>query len=110
MEDNKALFTRLTATAKELFKKVVNTYRIPSLVDFVFKPTIAEALKDAPPASKNWVRLGLEKTWKYFALVVAVLLIYFFKSSLQFVIEIIAQVGVVSIFGFAGYWLYKQIK
>jgi len=109
MEDIKALFTRLAETAKELFKKVVNTYRIPSLVDFVFK-SWKEALGNAKPASENWVRLGLEKTWQYFLLVFVVLLVYFFKGSLQFAIEIIAQFGVVAALGFTGYWLYKSFK
>lgn len=109
MEDIKALFTRLIESAKELFKKVVNTYRIPSLVDFVFKSG-KEALNSAKPASENWIRLGLEKTWQYFVLVIVVLLVYFFKGSLQFAIEVIAQFGIVAVLGFTGYWLWKSFK
>ncbi len=109
MEDIKALFTRLTDAAKELFKKVVNTYRIPSLIDFILKPW-KEALANAKPASENWARLGLEKTWQYFVLVIVVLLVFFFKGSLQFAIEIIAQFGIVAALGFTGYWLYKSFK
>lgn len=110
MENLKNTATQLLDQAKEIFKTFINKTRLPSLVSLIFKPTIAEALKDAPVASENWVRLGLEKTWKYFALLIVVLLVYFFKNSLQFVIEIVAQVGIVAVFGVAGYWIYKQIK
>jgi len=109
MEDNKTLITRLTETVKELFKKVVNTYRIPSLVDFVFK-SWKDALTNAKPASENWVRLGLEKTWQYFVLLIVVLLVYFFKGSLQFAIDIIAEFVVVAALSFTCYRLYKSFK
>jgi hypothetical protein len=110
METIKTAFITILNQTKEIFKNFINKTRLPSLVDLIFKPTLAEALKDAPVASENWVRLGLEKTWKYFALLIVVLLVYFFKNSLQFVIEIVAQVGIVAVFGVAGYWIYKQIK
>lgn len=105
MEDIKALFTRLTEITKELFKKVVNTYRIPSLIDLIIKPW-KEALDNAKPASENWNRLGLERTWKYFMLLIVVLLSYLFKDSLQLAIEFILVVALV----ITGYSFYKSFK
>lgn len=95
---------------KEKFKKLVNSIRMPSLINLFFKPTIKEALETAPPAKENWVRLGLEKTWLYFVVLGAVLFIYFFKGSLQFLIEIIAQISVLAIISFIGYKIFKSIK
>lgn len=110
MESLKNTVIQLLGQIKEIFKNFINKTPLPRLVDLIFKPTIAEALKNAPVASENWVRLGLEKTWKYFALLIVVLLVYFFKGSLQFVIEIVAQVGVVAALGFTGYWIWKSFK
>ena len=110
MENLKNAIIQLLSQTKELAKNFINKTPLPRLVDLIFKPTIAEALKNAPVASENWVRLGLEKTWKYFALLIVVLLIYFFKGSLQFVIEIVAQFGVVAVLGFTGYWIWKSFK
>lgn len=100
----------LIGKAKELFKNFINKTRLPSVVDLVFKPTIKEALDNAPVASQNWVRLGLEKSWKYFAILAIGLLIYFGKSALQFAIEIISQFGFLAILFGLGYWLWKSIK
>lgn len=95
--------------AKNLFKKFINSVRIPVLVDFIFK-TKQEALDNAPPASENWIRLGLEKTWIYFAILILVLAVYFGKDALIFFINI-ASYGILLVpLGVIGYWLWKNMK
>lgn len=102
----KTIFDKL----KEVLKNLVNSTRIPALIDLILKPTIKEALDEAPKASENWARLGLEKTWQYFVPIAIVLLIYFGKNSLQFVIEIVAQFGAVGALFGIGFYLWKSIK
>jgi len=68
----------------EKVKAFINSIRIPSLLSFFISkdgkinPTLEETLKEAPPASENWVRLALGKitsiglpVWILFAIVIA---------------------------------------
>jgi hypothetical protein len=101
---------------KEIAKNFVNKIRIPSLLSFFISkegqidPSIKDTLATASPASQNWVRLGLEKTWKYFAVLALVLLIYWGKGALQFIIEVASQGSVVLLLGFIGFAIWKSVK
>lgn len=85
-------------------KTKINSIRISPLLSFFIaksgkiNPTLDKTLKDAPTASQNWVRLGLDRitslglpVWKILLLPFAFLAVKFGAESLQFFIDIIAK-------------------
>jgi len=101
----------------EKLKSFVNSFKIVLPVDFIFKPTLKEAKKDAPPADQNWVRLGLDykvfdvvPVWVILFLPFIMAAVWFGKSALQFLIEVISQfILVVPLLGL-GYFVWRSIK
>lgn len=106
---------------KKKLKDFINSIKIPPILSFFItkdgkiNPTQEEVLKDAPEAAKNWLRLGLDKitslglpTWAVLLLPVVVFAIRYFSESLQFVINVISQFGVVIIFAVVLYFIYKN--
>lgn len=110
-------------TFYEKLKNFINSFRWPRLLDFFIKldakdptaPTLEEALKDAPPASQNWVRLGLDKisrigmpTWSLFVIAIAVPAIIYGKDAIIFLFENIVALGILAIFAIPLYFIYKS--
>lgn len=77
--------------AKTLFRKLVNRFRIPSVIDFILKPW-KEALANAKPAKTNWSRLGLEKSWELFLSVFLVIFLYAKSILMKFIVDINAKI------------------
>jgi hypothetical protein len=90
---------------KESFKNFINSIRIPRLVDVLVKNPndLQSALKDAPEASKNWVRLGLEQTWPFFAIVIIVIALYLLQVAAKFI-------AVIGLLLFGWYLISKILK
>lgn len=70
-----ALSQGFLASFKTWFKEAVNSVRIPSVINFIFKP-LKEALDLSPPKEMNWERLGLEKSWKFFVPLITMILLW----------------------------------
>jgi hypothetical protein len=104
----KSLFNKI----KIAFQKLVNATRIPSLVDVIFKHpnNLNDALAEAPPASNNWVRLGLEKTWFYFVIAIFVVAIYFGRGALIFLINNIAYAAALIPLGILAWWFIRKMN
>lgn len=60
---------------KSIFKRLVNSFRIPSLIGFLTNKPKEQLLAEAPPAKGNWDRLNLENSWVYFAIVFLMILL-----------------------------------
>ena len=65
---------------KSIFKRLVNSFRIPSLIGFLTNKPKAQLLAEAPPAKGNWDRLNLENSWVYFAIVFLMILLAFYNK------------------------------
>lgn len=104
-------------------KKWRNSFRIPPLLSWAISkdgkidPTIKETLADAPPASTNWVRIGLGKdlfgpikVWHILVLPILMYALKFGKEALQFFIEFSFQLIAVSILVVIGYFIWKSLK
>lgn len=115
--ESKNAITLLLGKIEEKLKALINSIRIPPLVSLFFKPSLDEALKDAPPAEKNWIRLGLGykvfdivPVWVILFLPFIMAAVWFGKSALQFLIEVISQfILVVPLLGL-GYFIWRSIK
>jgi len=115
--ESKNAITLLLSKIEEKLKALINSTRIPPLVRIIFKPNLNEALKDAPPAEKNWIRLGLSykvfdivPVWVILFLPFIMAAVWFGKSALQFLIEVISQfILVVPLLGL-GYFIWRSIK
>lgn len=83
---------------KNLLKKIINSFRIPSLIDFILKPW-KEAKANAPAASKNWDRLGLEKNWKPFCVLLLVIVLAIKNYIVDFIVNIISKIQILAFKG-----------
>ncbi len=116
-QEVKNAFQVILSKTEERVKSLINTVRIVPLVSFIFKPTLKDALKDAPPAETNWIRLGLGTkvfgvvpVWVIISLPILMVVVMFGKSALQFLIEVISQfILVIPLLGL-GYFIWKSIK
>lgn len=126
MPDNlKTLFT----TIQNKIKALINKTRIPSLLSFIISkdgkinPTVEEALKEAPPADQNWIRLGLDKkvfkkadgsggipVWLILALPIVMIVVKIGSGALQFFIEILSQGAMLIPFALVVYFIIKSFK
>ena len=97
---------------KEKFKKVINATRIPRLVDAIFKhpDNFNAALNEAPKAENNWTRLGLDKTWIYFAIAALVIAIYYGRGALIFFIQNISYAIALIPLAILAWWFIKKIR
>lgn len=86
---------------KIYFMKVVNSTRIPALVDFIFKSK-TDALNSAPPADQNWNRLGLEKTWKFFVPLLIIMALWLISKAMYLI-----ALGILIV---TAMWLLRQLK
>ncbi len=80
---------------KNCFKKLISSFRIPSLVDFIFKSR-KEALANAEPASQNWARLGLEKYWKLFASIFLVIVLAAKSYIISFILTLKSRIDILN--------------
>lgn len=100
-----------------------NSFRIPSLLSLAIRkdgkinPSIEEALNEAPPASQNWIRLGLGwvvagpvKVWHIIALAILSLLLRIFADSLKFFIDFSLQLLLLAPFVAIVYFIWKALK
>lgn len=85
--------TSLINYIKDKFKALVNSLRIPRLIDIALKGW-STALELAPPAAGNWVRLGLENKWRLFFSALFISAMAFFNKVMGFIYWTIGQFDV----------------
>lgn len=66
---------------KGIVKALVNRYRIPNLLNFILNKSKEEIFDN--PANTNWDRLGLEKTWEYFTIVIILVFMKYFNDFIN---------------------------
>jgi hypothetical protein len=81
---------------KSIFKKFVNSFRIVSLIGFLTNKPKDQLLAEAPPASGNWNRLNLEKTWVYFAIVIILVILKFSNGIISNIVYFTSKVNVLN--------------
>lgn len=81
-----------------IIKKFINSIPMPRLMSFFISregkinPTWEEIKKQAP--KENWERLGLQKRWKYFAIVLIMYLLRFVNDFSSYLVEILYRVDI----------------
>jgi len=81
---------------KSIFKKLINSFRIPSLIGFLTNKPKAQLLAEAPPAKGNWDRLNLENSWIYFAIVFILVILKFSSGIISTIIYFISKINVLN--------------